>query len=221
MGRVLLRVGPDGQLIAVKQVHAEPAEGEEFPARFRREAKASRKVSGACTAPVVDADPGAETPWLAALFVPGPSLGQVLKAAGPLSGEGAPAGRRAGARAGRRPPGGPNPPGPEALQRAARRGRVRVIGFGIVRAAEDQTRITHAGALVGSPPVYVARAGRREELTPVGDVLSLGATLVAACAGMRSVRPERALAPGGRRLGARFWPTAAVVLAEVCRRAGP
>lgn len=65
MGRVLLGVGPDGRFVAVKQVHTELAEDEGFRARFRREVAASRKVSGAFTAPVVDADPEAPTPWLA------------------------------------------------------------------------------------------------------------------------------------------------------------
>ncbi|WP_234104620.1 protein kinase domain-containing protein, partial [Streptomyces venezuelae] len=84
MGRVLLGVAPDGRLVAVKQVHAELAGDDGFRARFRREVTASRQVSGAYTAPVVDADPDAETPWFAAQFVPGPSLSQALDAVGAL-----------------------------------------------------------------------------------------------------------------------------------------
>ncbi|MDG4865058.1 serine/threonine protein kinase, partial [Streptomyces sp. T-3] len=66
MGRVLLGVAPDGRLVAVKQVHAELAGDDGFRTRFRREVTASRQVSGAYTAPVVDADPDAATPWFAA-----------------------------------------------------------------------------------------------------------------------------------------------------------
>ena len=56
MGRVLLGVAPNGSLVAVKQVHAELADDEGFRSRFRREVDASRRVSGAYTAPVVDAE---------------------------------------------------------------------------------------------------------------------------------------------------------------------
>ncbi|MGR4879262.1 serine/threonine-protein kinase [Streptomyces sp. LARHCF249] len=180
MGRVLLGVGPDGRLVAVKQVHADLAEDDGFRARFRREVAASRQVSGAFTAPVVDADPDAETPWLASLFVPGPSLGE----AGPLPEE---AVRRLAAGLA------------HALADVHRAGLihrdlkpsnvllaedgVRVIDFGIVRAAGDQTRITHAGALIGSPAFMSPEQALGRELTPASDVFSLGATLVAACTG--------------------------------------
>ncbi|MEU8501013.1 serine/threonine-protein kinase [Streptomyces lavendulae] len=184
MGRVLLAVGPDGQFAAVKQVHAELARDEGFRARFRREVEASGKVSGACTAPVIDADPEAETPWLASRFVAGPTLSRALDEGGPL---------------------------PEAAVRRLAAGLahaladvhgaglihrdlkpsnvllaedgVRVIDFGIVRAVGDQTRITHTGMLIGSPSFMSPEQALGQELTPASDVFSLGATLVAACTG--------------------------------------
>ena len=59
--------------------------GRRVPARFRREVDASRSVSGAYTAAVVDAAPDAPTPWLASVFVPGPkSLDDTLQTLGPL-----------------------------------------------------------------------------------------------------------------------------------------
>src|SRR5882757_201234 len=84
MGRVLLAAGPDGRLVAVKQVRAQFAEDDGFAARFRREVAASRTVSGAYTAAVVDADVDGATPWLASVFVPGPSLQDVVDVAGAL-----------------------------------------------------------------------------------------------------------------------------------------
>jgi hypothetical protein len=84
MGRVLLGAGPDGRLVAVKLVRAQLVEDDDFRERFRREVTASRKVSGAYTAAVVDADANAATPWLASVFVPGPSLQDTVKATGPL-----------------------------------------------------------------------------------------------------------------------------------------
>ncbi|WP_405829939.1 MULTISPECIES: serine/threonine-protein kinase [unclassified Streptomyces] len=184
MGRVVLGVGPDGRYVAVKQVHAELAEDEGFRARFRREVDASRRVAGGYTAAVIDADPDAETPWLASQFVPGPSLSQAVDAAGPLPEE---AVRRLAAGLA------------HALADVHRAGLihrdlkpsnvllaedgVRVIDFGIVRAVGDQTRITHAGALIGSPAYMSPEQALGQELTPATDVFSLGATLVMACTG--------------------------------------
>ncbi|MEV7520651.1 serine/threonine-protein kinase [Streptomyces sp. NPDC091371] len=180
MGRVLLGVAADGRLVAVKEVHAELAEDDGFRARFRREVEASRKVSGAYTAAVIDADPEAETPWLASEFVPGPSLQQ----AGALPED---AVRRLAAGLA------------QALADVHRAGLihrdlkpsnvllaedgVRVIDFGIVRAVGDQTKITHTGALIGSPAFMSPEQVLGQELTPAADVFSLGATLVMACTG--------------------------------------
>ncbi|MFI1285263.1 serine/threonine-protein kinase [Streptomyces sp. NPDC020858] len=184
MGRVVLGVGPDGRYVAVKQVHPELAEDEGFRARFRREVDASRRVAGGYTAAVIDADPDAEMPWLASQFVPGPSLSQAVDAAGPLPEE---AVRRLAAGLA------------HALADVHRAGLihrdlkpsnvllaedgVRVIDFGIVRAVGDQTRITHAGALIGSPAYMSPEQALGRELTPATDVFSLGATLVMACTG--------------------------------------
>ncbi|MFE0377607.1 hypothetical protein ACFW1M_18945 [Streptomyces inhibens] len=82
MGRVLLGAQPDGRLIAVKVVRSQFVEAEGFRTRFRREVDASRRVSGASTAAVVDAD--APLPWLASVFVPGPSLREVVDTVGAL-----------------------------------------------------------------------------------------------------------------------------------------
>ncbi|MEV7616504.1 serine/threonine-protein kinase [Streptomyces sp. NPDC089799] len=184
MGRVLLGAGPDGRLVAVKQIHAEYADEDGFRARFRREVVASRTVSGACTAPVVDADPEAETPWLASVFVPGPALGEALETAGPLPEE---AVRRLAAGLA------------TALGDIHRAGLVhrdlkpsnvlltedgvRVIDFGIARPVEGRTRITHTGALIGSPSFMAPEQAQGLAVTPATDVFALGSTLVAACTG--------------------------------------
>ena len=70
-----LAARPRAQL-AVKVVHAAVREDEEFRARFRQEVAAARRVSGAFTAPVVDADPDAERPWMATLYIPRPDPGR-------------------------------------------------------------------------------------------------------------------------------------------------
>ncbi|MEV7723971.1 serine/threonine-protein kinase [Streptomyces sp. NPDC087917] len=184
MGRVVLAEAPDGRLVAVKQVHAALAADEGFRARFRREVEASRKVSGAHTAAVVDADPEAATPWLASEYVPGPALGEALSDDGPMDEE---AVRRlavglAHALA--------EIHGARLIHRDLKPSNVllaedgvRVIDFGIVRAVGDQTRITHTGVLVGSPAYMSPEQILGRELTPASDVFSLGATLVTAATG--------------------------------------
>ena len=153
MGRVFLAGAPDGRLVALKLVHAQHVEEPGFRERFRREVAASRRVSGAYTAPVVDADVETEIPWLATAFVPGPSLRQAIDAAGPLPPQ--TAARLAAGLA-------------TALGAIHAAGLVhrdlkpsnvllaadgpRVIDFGVARATDGNTsELTHTGWLVGSP----------------------------------------------------------------------
>lgn len=186
MGRVLLGYGPDGRLVALKLVHEQFAEDDGFRARFRREVEASRAVSGAYTAAVVDADPDAPTPWLASVFVPGPSLHDAVQTAGALPEE--PVLRLAAGlataliqihRA-------------ELVHRDLKPSNVlladdgpRVIDFGLVRAVNGGRSgdLTRAGWLVGSPPFMSPEQAKGEQVTPASDVFSLGSVVVAACTG--------------------------------------
>lgn len=72
MGRVYLGRSAGGRTVAVKVVHPHFALDEEFRARFRREVDAARRVGGAWTAPVLDADPEASVPWVATGYVAAP-----------------------------------------------------------------------------------------------------------------------------------------------------
>ncbi|MEU6983197.1 serine/threonine-protein kinase [Streptomyces sp. NPDC046324] len=186
MGRVFLGAAPDGRLAAVKQVHRRFAAEDGFRSRFRREVTASRKVSGAYTAAVMDADADAELPWLASVFVPGPSLGAAVKATGPLPTETV---RRLAVGL------------VTALEEIHRVGLihrdlkpenvllaedgVRVIDFGIARAAEPETAtaLTQTGWVIGSPPFMSPEQAETKDLTAASDVFSLGSVLAFAATG--------------------------------------
>src|SRR5690349_5992087 len=85
MGQVFLGRSPGGRPVAVKLIRAELLAAQpDFRARFAREVAAARRVNALFTAPVVDADPDAETPWLVTAYVPGPSLEDAVAEHGPL-----------------------------------------------------------------------------------------------------------------------------------------
>ncbi|MFJ9541895.1 serine/threonine-protein kinase [Streptomyces sp. NPDC101225] len=184
MGVVHLARSTSGMKLAVKVVHAEFAKDPEFRGRFRQEVAAARRVSGAFTAPVVDADPDAERPWMATQFIPGATLSEHVKRNGPM----APAQLRrlmAGLA--------------EALRDIHRVGVVhrdlkpsnvlladdgpRVIDFGISRPKDSELR-TETGKLIGTPPFMAPEQFRRpREVGPAADVFALGSVLVHAATG--------------------------------------
>ncbi len=84
MGQVFLGVSPSGRRVAVKLIHPVHAGTEHFRERFAREIEAARRVGGFHTAPVVDADPHAETPWMVTAYIDGPSLEEAIGRYGPL-----------------------------------------------------------------------------------------------------------------------------------------
>lgn len=184
MGVVYLGVSASGRQVAVKLVHGLYAQEEEFRTRFRQEIAAARRVSGAFTAPVVDADPDADQPWMATLYVPGLSLAEVVKKDGPLSGREL---RALGLGL------------TEALRDIHRAGLVhrdlkpanvlmtedgpRVIDFGISRAADNQS-LTMTGRVIGTPPfMSPEQLASPRDVTPASDVFSLGSLMVFAAVG--------------------------------------
>ncbi|WP_030928362.1 hypothetical protein [Streptomyces sp. NRRL S-646] len=82
MGRVCLGLSRSGREFAVKVVRPELSEDPSFRRRFAREVAAARAVSGAFTAPVVDADAEGSPAWLATSYVRGQSLADVVAAHG-------------------------------------------------------------------------------------------------------------------------------------------
>ncbi|MFJ2907811.1 PQQ-binding-like beta-propeller repeat protein [Streptomyces sp. NPDC087212] len=184
MGVVHLARSTSGLKLAVKVVHARFARDPEFRGRFRQEIAAARRVSGAFTAPVVDADPDAERPWMATLFIPGPTLAEHVKRNGAM-----PTAQLRRLMAGLA----------EALRDIHRVGVVhrdlkpsnvllakdgpKVIDFGISRPKDSELR-TETGKLIGTPPFMAPEQFRRpREVGPAADVFALGSVLVHAATG--------------------------------------
>ncbi|MGW5852596.1 protein kinase domain-containing protein [Streptomyces sp. NPDC055254] len=183
MGVVHLAASSSGLKLAVKVVHAEHAADPEFRARFRQEVAAARRVSGAFTAPVVDADPDAGRPWMATLFIDAPTLAERVRERVLDSVE---LTRLAAGLA-------------EALRDIHRAGvvhrdlkpsnvlmapdGVRVIDFGISRPADSDLR-TETGKLIGTPPFMAPEQFQRpRDVGTAADVFALGAVLVHAATG--------------------------------------
>ncbi|MEU9448178.1 PQQ-binding-like beta-propeller repeat protein [Streptomyces sp. NPDC048277] len=180
MGAVYRGRSRSGREVAVKVVHAQYAEDPVFRSRFRQEVEAARRVSGAFTAPVVDADPEAARPWMATQYVAGRSLADRLRDRGSL--RGAELRRLALGLT-------------EALRDIHRAGVVhrdlkpanvllaedgpRVIDFGISRAAENHHTLTETGQMIGTPPfMSPEQFTDARTVGPASDVFSLGALLV-------------------------------------------
>ncbi|MBB4713382.1 hypothetical protein BJ965_003264 [Streptomyces luteogriseus] len=184
MGRVYLGRSPGGRTVAVKIVHPHFALDEEFRARFRREVDAARRVGGAWTAPVLDADPGARVPWVATAYAAGPSLSAAVADGGPLP---APTVRALGAGLA------------EALAAVHELGLVHrdvkpsnvlltldgplLIDFGIARATDGTASLTSTGVSIGSPGYMSPEQILGKGVTGAADVFSLGAVLAYAATG--------------------------------------
>ncbi|MFD5010720.1 bifunctional serine/threonine-protein kinase/ABC transporter substrate-binding protein [Streptomyces chartreusis] len=187
MGVVYLARSGGGSLAAVKVIRAAYADDPGFRARFRREVETAGRVANPWVVPLLDADPDAESPWLATEFVPGPSLAEAMEECGPLPYRSA---RVLGARLA------------EALEAVHGAGLVhrdvkpanvllavdgpRMIDFGIARPSED-TALTASGMVVGSPGFLSPEQaqGRGREIGPASDVFSLGCLLAYAVTGER------------------------------------
>ncbi|GAA2245272.1 hypothetical protein GCM10010232_35370 [Streptomyces amakusaensis] len=183
MGVVYLARSAGGALAAVKVIRAEHAADPGFRARFRREAEAAARVTGPWLVPVLGTDTEAREPWLATAFVPGPSLGEVVRTGGALPTATV---RALGSRLA------------EALvavhhaglvHRDVKPGNVllaldgpRLIDFGIAR-HESATALTATGAVIGTPGFLSPEHASARAPGPPSDVFSLGCVLAYAATG--------------------------------------
>ncbi|CAL9357012.1 Serine_threonine-protein kinase PknD [Nocardiopsis dassonvillei] len=181
MGQVFLGRSAGGRAVAIKRIHPHMAADTAFRERFAREVAAARQVSGAFTAPVIDAGPEDEVPWLVTSYVPSLPLDDAVAAHGPLP-EATVRVLAAGLA--------------EALAEIHRVGLIhrdlkpgnvllaedgpRVIDFGIARAT-DGTAATQS--VIGTPGFMSPEQVQGETLTPASDLFAYGAVLAYAAGG--------------------------------------
>lgn len=183
MGRVYLSHTQGGRPVAIKVVRPELADDPAFRRRFRREMEAARRVRGAYTAELIDGDADGAPPWLATLYVPGPSLAEAVGRGGALP---VPAvlWLTAGVA--------------EALQAIHGAGIVhrdlkpsnvllasdgpRVIDFGI-SLATGVSSYTATGSTIGTPQFMAPEQASGGTVTAATDVFALGQTVAFAALG--------------------------------------
>jgi outer membrane protein assembly factor BamB len=183
MGTVYVARSRGGRTVALKTMHAAIAADPAARTRFRLEVDAARVIGDRFGARVMDADPLAETPWMATEYVLGPSLDEAVGTAGPLP---EPSVRALGAalcgalgqlhRS-------------DVVHRDLKPSNILVSGygpklidFGIARAIGDD-RLTRAGAAVGTPAFMSPEQATGQDHGAAGDVFALAGVLVFAATG--------------------------------------
>ncbi|MFC5744676.1 WD40 repeat domain-containing serine/threonine protein kinase [Actinomadura rugatobispora] len=183
MGQVYLGRSRAGLRVAVKLIHAQYADDPDFRRRFSREVEAARRVGGHYTAQVIDADPGADPPWMVTAYVDGPSLYDAVDTIGPLPpdtvqtlgaclAEGLAAIHKCG-----------------LVHRDLKPGNIvlaadvpRIIDFGIARALGSRGMTTH-GRVLGTYAYMSPEQARAWPTGPASDIFSLGSVLAYAAVG--------------------------------------
>jgi len=183
MGVVHLARDPEGRPVAVKVLHPLGTEGVNARKRLAREVETMRRVRSPYVAEVLDADVAGEFPYIVTRFVPGPTLDEMVRTRGPLSGPGLR--RLAHGMA-------------EALtaihaagvvHRDLKPGNVMladdrpiVIDFGIAQTG-DATRLTQTGLVMGTPGYLAPEVIEGQPSSPASDVHSWGSTMAFAATG--------------------------------------
>ncbi|WP_405796080.1 protein kinase domain-containing protein [Streptomyces sp. NBC_01506] len=183
MGTVYLARSATGRTAALKTMHARIATDPAFRTRFRLEVDAARVIGPVHGARVFDADPLAETPWLATEYVLGPPLDDAVALAGPLP---EPAVRALGtllcaALA--------QLHASDVVHRDLKPSNImitadgpKVIDFGIARAIGDD-HLTRTGAAAGTPAFMSPEQATGQEHTSAGDVFAVAGVLAYAATG--------------------------------------
>ncbi|NUK54691.1 protein kinase [Streptomyces lunaelactis] len=183
MGTVYLARAASGRTVALKTMHARIAADSAFRTRFRLEVDAARVIGPIHGARVFDADPLAETPWMATEYVLGPPLDDAIALSGPLP---EPAVRALGALLCTALA---QLHDSDVVHRDLKPSNImltvdgpKVIDFGIARAMGDD-RLTRTGAAAGTPAFMSPEQATGQDHTSAGDVFALAGVLTYAATG--------------------------------------
>ena len=184
MGEVFLAASPGGRDVVVKVVRPELADAPAARRRFAREIEAVRRVGGFHTAQVVDAAPDADPPWMAAEYIPGPSLRDLVRERGPLPPE------EVRTLAGHLCEGLAVIHAASMVHRDLKPSNVimaadgaRIIDFGIAHLVDASSVLTETGAVVGTFAFMSPEQLQGADVRPACDVFSLGSVLTFAATG--------------------------------------
>src|SRR5918999_356119 len=170
--------------VAIKVLADRYAEDDNFVTRFRREAQAAAALSHPNVVAVFDTGDDAAAHYIVMEYVEGRTLGEVLKVEGPLDADRASAIAEDVA---------------TALQAAHERGlvhrdvkpgnvmidtegRIKVMDFGIARAAANDT-LTQTGTVLGTAAYLSPEQARGDSVDARSDIYSLGCVLFEMVAG--------------------------------------
>ncbi|MDT0323366.1 serine/threonine-protein kinase [Streptomyces millisiae] len=186
MGQVYLARSERGRTVAVKTIKRELAQETDFRRRFALEIAAAQRVGGQWTAPVLDSDTEAVTPWVATGYIAGPSLHEVVS-----RDFGALPERSVSLLANGLAHALTDIHAADLVHRDLKPSNVlltidgpRVIDFGIARALDaNHGGLTRTGATIGSPGFMSPEQVRGQRVTPASDVFCLGSLLAYAATG--------------------------------------
>ncbi|MDA0563013.1 protein kinase [Streptomonospora sp. S1-112] len=173
---------PEATPVAVKTLHADGLDAAGLRRALAEEVETARKVARFCTSQVLAADIDADPPYVVSEYIEGPSLREVVRRDGPMSGAalerlavGTLTALAAIHQAG-------------IVHRDFKPGNVlmgpdgpRVIDFGIARALEGTAILT--SQIAGTPAYMAPEQVAGEALGPAVDLFAWGATMVYAANG--------------------------------------
>uniref|UniRef100_UPI000623E0B4 serine/threonine-protein kinase n=1 Tax=Allosalinactinospora lopnorensis TaxID=1352348 RepID=UPI000623E0B4 len=175
MGTVYLAKDASDRLVAVKLIHPDLSDDENFRRRFAREVESARRVARFSTAGVLDARFDGDPLFIVSEYVSGPNLSQAIETNGPMDGgtlESLSMGVAAALTAIH---------GAGVIHRDLKPANVllssvgpKVIDFGIARAMDDDSAVTRSSQLMGTPAYLAPELITGGDVTPASDIFSWG-----------------------------------------------